>query len=350
MPVEHCQGNCYRSISISSIPGGNPMVLNEPENWVVEYAICSNCSSYYCLDCVKKPQHRCDPSFVEIKPAPKDDLINKKELKRAEFFSDLVSITDAIKMKINQEFDGAQLLRKLVEFQNWNVPMDDDLFDSIIIRNEATTPFHLDKGNKSHLLLFSDIEKHKTFKNATGDLTSGGNYLTKKGSSFFQMDLSAIDIVNIDAFSENAIHYKPAQFQVLKEMAESVEIEEKLRALQTGEGSTNSFIGDVRNYQNYILPMVNINGLESALPVVDDQGRKLISIFTADDIFEDYQSFYFESYCRNDVTKLPTGRKIDGVSLFQWITKLPNYDGFVINTNHKPIAFQSSTAQRFLSF
>lgn len=51
MPVYGCAGGCDRMISVSSIPGGNPVALNDPENYAVKFKICEKCSARYCDRC-----------------------------------------------------------------------------------------------------------------------------------------------------------------------------------------------------------------------------------------------------------------------------------------------------------
>jgi hypothetical protein len=54
MPVLNCAGGCTRLISVSSIPGGNPVALKEREAWAVNYGTCPGCKSSWCDRCAAK--------------------------------------------------------------------------------------------------------------------------------------------------------------------------------------------------------------------------------------------------------------------------------------------------------
>lgn len=41
-------------ISVSSIPGGNPVAKNDPENWAVGYGRCDTCKAHWCDRCLAK--------------------------------------------------------------------------------------------------------------------------------------------------------------------------------------------------------------------------------------------------------------------------------------------------------
>lgn len=55
MTAIKCAGTgCKRIISLSTIPGGNPVALEEPEIWAVNYEMCKDCGKYFCDRCAKK--------------------------------------------------------------------------------------------------------------------------------------------------------------------------------------------------------------------------------------------------------------------------------------------------------
>ncbi|MFT3706535.1 MAG: hypothetical protein QM817_02595 [Archangium sp.] len=45
-------------ISVSAVPGGNPVAKNDPENWAMEYGKCATCNSHYCDRCIAKNGHK----------------------------------------------------------------------------------------------------------------------------------------------------------------------------------------------------------------------------------------------------------------------------------------------------
>jgi hypothetical protein len=55
MAVAVCAGaRCQRLISISAIPGGNPVALADPERWATKYVRCQKCGKFFCDRCLKK--------------------------------------------------------------------------------------------------------------------------------------------------------------------------------------------------------------------------------------------------------------------------------------------------------
>ena len=52
MGVAGC-AKCERFISLSIIPGGNPVALADPEKWAVKHAQCTECGSYLCDRCAE---------------------------------------------------------------------------------------------------------------------------------------------------------------------------------------------------------------------------------------------------------------------------------------------------------
>lgn len=63
MPVLKCAGeNCPRLISVSAIPGGNPVALSNPEMWATIHFECASCGKPYCDRCVKKSSGMSCPS------------------------------------------------------------------------------------------------------------------------------------------------------------------------------------------------------------------------------------------------------------------------------------------------
>jgi hypothetical protein len=41
-------------ISVSAVPGGNPVAKNDPENWAVTYGRCALCNASWCDRCMAK--------------------------------------------------------------------------------------------------------------------------------------------------------------------------------------------------------------------------------------------------------------------------------------------------------
>lgn len=50
MTVAICS-RCRKLISISSIPGGNPVAASNPDNWATVYRQCDTCGQLFCAEC-----------------------------------------------------------------------------------------------------------------------------------------------------------------------------------------------------------------------------------------------------------------------------------------------------------
>lgn len=58
MPVGMC-GSCRRFISISLVPGGNPMAITHPDLFAATYAMCDRCHKPFCDQCVANAGGKC---------------------------------------------------------------------------------------------------------------------------------------------------------------------------------------------------------------------------------------------------------------------------------------------------
>jgi tetratricopeptide (TPR) repeat protein len=68
--VLSCSGwNCPRLISVSAIPGGNPVAQADPEHFSTTFAVCPDCHSTFCDRCVpRSPFHlaRCRDCLADL--------------------------------------------------------------------------------------------------------------------------------------------------------------------------------------------------------------------------------------------------------------------------------------------
>ena len=61
MAVRFCAGDgCRRMLSISVIPGGNPVARADPEHFAVDFLTCTLCRSGFCDRCLpaESPFHK----------------------------------------------------------------------------------------------------------------------------------------------------------------------------------------------------------------------------------------------------------------------------------------------------
>ena len=58
MPVSMCS-KCRKMISISNVPGGNPMAKANPGMWALAYGVCDRCKSIFCDKCIESNAGKC---------------------------------------------------------------------------------------------------------------------------------------------------------------------------------------------------------------------------------------------------------------------------------------------------
>lgn len=54
-----CAGGCDRLISVSAVPGGNPVARNDPAGYASQWSLCGSCRGFTCDQCLGRQQGRC---------------------------------------------------------------------------------------------------------------------------------------------------------------------------------------------------------------------------------------------------------------------------------------------------
>jgi hypothetical protein len=81
--------SCNRFISLSEIPGGNPVAKDDPDVIAMYYAKCENCGFIYCDHCVEKNNNHCPNCGFKVTiqgPSPKRPWwqFRRRQRKKAE--------------------------------------------------------------------------------------------------------------------------------------------------------------------------------------------------------------------------------------------------------------------------
>ncbi len=69
MAVLQCAG-CERFISVSAVPGGNPVALADPERWSVVKRVCEDCRKCFCDRCAPSVRSPCPSCGGDFEGAP----------------------------------------------------------------------------------------------------------------------------------------------------------------------------------------------------------------------------------------------------------------------------------------
>lgn len=237
----------------------------------------------------------------------------------------------------SKQITGAELMRQLVSFDKWMVPIAEPAAaEAMGAGSSPRLMYSQDAEGVSRLYLFSDGPAYDAFRRAVGDdAPQDQHFLTTPGAWIFHLPLDQIDAVEIDPASPWQISYRKEQFTRLRALADAVEVEQALAALRTGTAQ-RGMVATVRLYERYILAVCQINGEYSLALAPDDHGRALAAVFTADDTFEAFLSEGEAVTPQGQLLRLT----LPGAQLFEQLAKMP-VDGVVFNCSGpvRPIAF-----------
>ena len=247
----------------------------------------------------------------------------------------------AIERWQKQELPGLELMRCLISYQEWMIPVAEAAVAEMLQRGEnPRIVYNTDPQGVSRLLIFSDADAYRQFSEGIG-ISTEQHFLTTMGSWIFRLPLEVIDFVAINPFSPHEIAYGKEHFPRLKQMAEAIQVEEALRGLRTGNGNADDLLPIVRDYKTYRVPAWRTaQGLQMAM-APDSQGRVLAAVFTCDDTMDAYSA----QIPAPETPDLPLQLTLTGTELFTQLLKM-QLDGVVFNcSGPQPIAFALHFAQ-----
>ena len=242
----------------------------------------------------------------------------------------------------DKQITGTALMRRLVSFDQWMLPVSAEAAAEMENTGAASRLMYSQDGEGvSRLYLFSDGEAYAAFQEAVGQETSEQHFLATTGAWIFQLPLDQLDAIEIDPATPWQISYRKEQFSRLRAMAAAVDIEQTLAALRAGTAEAGS-LTKVRQYEHYILAVTSLDGSYTLALAPDDRDRTLAAVFTSDDTF---QAFLPEGGALlSDGQLLRVA--LAGPQLFEQLSRM-SLDGVVFNCSGpgRPIAF----AQAFLT-
>ena len=234
----------------------------------------------------------------------------------------------AIDRFFNKKLSGTQLLRCLAIYRGWLVPA----------RLENLVPVYSDfdlGNNLIHYFLFTDKDAYLRCRDKMGIEVVGDFYVGNvSGHSALDGIKEHIDVVNINPYSPQEVHYTKEQIPRLRTWARTVKTE---MALESANSSMRGY-STIRNFDRYFFIMEDEQYVTLA---PDGRGRKLAAIFTAEDTLD----LFLERNPKPNRRPVP----INGESLFVAIQKMP-LDGMVFNCSGpvKPRLFPLSFASEIL--
>jgi hypothetical protein len=251
----------------------------------------------------------------------------------------MANVTELIRQWHNKTISGFALMRGLVEFSAWEVPISESAAGEALASNTMPS-LQLSKNpdGKICLLLFTSTDAFQIYRKANA-ITIKQHFLKTQGRLLFGVPMEGVDQVWIDPLSPHDIYYDAAQLGVLRECVNAIAVEEALVNLRQGKEQPDA-LQLVRDYQNYTVASTQHDGHPILVMAPDNKGRQLAAVFTADDAFD---AFKAEMNVSADSTVRQL--QLNGEQLFGMLQRM-TLDGFVFNCAGpiKPVAFAQAVA------
>ena len=251
-----------------------------------------------------------------------------------------MSISDLIADWRAKRLSGLGLMRGLVSYENWEIPVSGEASAAALSGNSAPSlQLSTSRDGKTCLMLFSGAEAYRAYCRASSVATEQ-HFLKVDGTWLFRLPMDKVEQIWIDALSPHDVFYGQEQFARLRDMANAVMIEAALAGLRKGAAPDNALML-VKEYANYYLAATAENGKSAFLMAPDDKGRKLAAIFTADDSFDAFAAGETERLGGRAIEQM----QLDGAALFDALRRMA-IDGFVFNCAGPvaPVAFAQAVA------
>lgn len=172
----------------------------------------------------------------------------------------------------NGEINGTGLMRHVLEYDDFLIPGRP---------GHAPMDACFGNGKEKAFHLFEDSEHFEIWeRNWEGGALTVGPF---SGCDVVPQLAADLDFLNINPDSADVFHYRSHQLADMKKMAASIALEKALH----DPAKADRLFGILKNYDQY--HMLFRSGGDGAMQLVlapDDQGRKLIPIFTAEDCFQ----------------------------------------------------------------
>jgi hypothetical protein len=220
--------------------------------------------------------------------------------------------------------DGVGLMRALVSWDHWVAPAD--------IGEEGPGPLLAVVGDERWFPACTGHDALMTYAAALG--RTFDSFLEIDGVSLFRSLGDHLTGVNIDPYSDHAIHYRPHQFADLRQMAGAVEVERILHG-----ADIENPMQKLRDYDGYRVVMrAKDEGRSELMLAPDGENRLLAAVFTAPDTL---QAFLDQVVARVDM--VPIVVTLDGTELYTKLRQILLH-GIVFNCRG-PVPAKALSAQ-----
>lgn len=219
----------------------------------------------------------------------------------------------ALKAYRAKEIEGHDLLRVLTAHKSWRM--------LAVEEGDGFRPLLRVVGEDKWLQLFTDEAAFDEHIVARGAQAEDHSWVEKDGEWLFSSLSDGLAGIDINPLLDDAIHYKQAQFDVLRGWAHNLQVERVLTEQSTDQQSAQR----IAEGRFFIAFIDTEHGPQLALAPDPQQQRQFAAVFTAPDAAVRYQQQ--ASKAIGQELKLNV---LPGAALFQRLADVP-LDGIVFN-------------------
>lgn len=256
-------------------------------------------------------------------------------------------IKAAIERWRNKAISGTALMRHIVAYDQWQLPVADDAVGELLSGETTRLMYQRTADGAAHLYVFSSAEAFEQYRAALkAEAEVPQHFLSVGGQWVFRLPLTEIDDVVIDPVCEWQISYSRDQFGRLRQMVAALEVEAAIEQLRFNPSPPKGLMWLVKNYPAFLVAVAQVDGQTRLIFAPDGQGRQLAALFTFDDAFAAYQAEMQPRYPDFELRPL----RLPGQELFSRLAQL-DIDGLVFNCSgpSQVIAFTREFTERILT-
>lgn len=233
---------------------------------------------------------------------------------------------DAIRHWKQRELSSTMLMRSLVHYDKWELPITDRSVHAMLASNAPPEPWlYKDGQGRYHLFLFSDVEAYRQYRQSAGNKAVNQHFVTRDGVWVFGLDLSPLEAIHINPLSPDALTLGPELFDRVNTVASAVEVERALASLRGASARLTGQLQIVRNFPAYHVGLRLTNEGYRFIQAPDTRRRVMAAVFTLNDGYETYMRDFGLQHGDDVVHTL-----MNGEQLFRHLIE-SGLDGIVFN-------------------
>jgi hypothetical protein len=194
--------------------------------------------------------------------------------------------SEAIRAWQEQAMSATGLMRNVVAFDRWELPITERSWQAMRTTNAPPEPWlYRDASNRPRLFLFSSRQAYRRYHEAAR-IAKEQPFTATSGVSIFTRDLSALESVHLDPLTADTLTLGRDLFPRLNVVADAVRVERSLVQLRGGATRVAHQLSAVRNFAAYHVAFRDTpEGARFAI-APDPRSRYLAAVFTLNDCYE----------------------------------------------------------------